>query len=945
MSWSPIKLEPGEGKPVTVLLINGIFTGLTGVFLLTSANVLFLDAYGARYLPHAYIGAGILGSLVGLLYTKIQKYVSLRQLLSGNLAFFVFIIVLFRLLFELPGKWPAAILFISATMITNLSGLVTEAVKGLLFNIRQGKRLFGFISVGALIPAIAGGFAVPLLVKIIRGTENLLIFSALGLAISLAILFYIFKAFPESFSEADGNPDKASEKSASAELPKSRYLLLIFAFSVMMIFSFYFINYNFGEQLNTRFPDKDEMASYFAIFLSIGYVISLLSVTFISSRVLTRYGLTGGLIILPAVLMIGSIALVIGSFLPGALIIVFAAAVINRIIYLSFMTPFTSPSLATLYLPLPVHQRIGAQAMTNSVVMPVFTVIAGALLLLFTDVFHFEAIHISIALIIVLAVWIVITLLLRKEYPVVLDKALSKRALGEISSLSLEDSSTLGVIQNSLKSSVPGRVIYALNVLAELNDKSLNAVLVELLSHPAPEVRLAALEKIEGTETDLSPEVIQPFLQREKVPEVKGRACRTLSAIGGSDVFEEVVPYLSDNHREVRMGAMVGLLRHCGIEGVLAAGEPLIKFQNSENAAERAFAAEVLGEVHTRSFYRPLLKLLNDPELEVKREALTAAGKLKNPALWPSVLSNLSESTMSGAAKSALVAGGDSTLPVMETAFTSHEQKSRLRIVDICARIPGEMSSAFLKSRIDFPDADIRCAVLTALEKKEYHADNREDSEAANQQLLKELASAAWLNAALLDIDDDADYAPLKKAINSDISKILERVFDLLSFIYPAQNILRARDNINSPSSNQRAIALEIVDLLLPRQLKDWLIFLLEHAEPAKCLDALKDGFPQKQMSHRERLKEIIISNHEVISPWTQNCALYAVGKRGDKDLCDTVLNALSSPEWLLRETAVWVLSSIDPQDFKNRVNTFKRDPNPNVVRIASQLSKELTNN
>ena len=118
-----------------------------------------------------------------------------------------------------------------------------------------------------------------------------------------------------------------------------------------------------------------------------------------------------------------------------------------------------------------------------------------------------------------------------------------------------------------------------------------------------------------------------------------------------------------------------------------------------------------------------------------------------------------------------------------ETAFTSHEHKSRLRIVDICARIPGEMSSAFLKSHIDFPDADIRCAVLTALEKKEYHADNREDSEAANQQLLKELASAAWLNAALLDIDDDADYAPLKKAINSDISKILERIFDLLSFV------------------------------------------------------------------------------------------------------------------------------------------------------------------
>ncbi len=603
--------------------------GLAQIFLNTAANVLFLDAYGTHYLPHAYIGSGIFGALVGVLYTKIQKHVSLRQLFVGNLTLLFVTIVLFRLLFELPGKWPIAALFIALNSILVLNGFVFMPVQGLLFNLRQGKRLFGLISAGGLISAIAGGFAVPVLVKISGGTENLLIFTALSFALMLAILLYIFKAFPDRFSEADKTTDKAAEKSATIELLKSKYLRLIFAVSIMMIFIFYFLNYIFSEQMKMKFPDKDEMASYFAIFFSVGRVVSLFCVTFISGRVLTRYGLTGGLIVMPAVLIVGSIVLIIGTFLPGALIFVFTVAVINRIIYLSLMAGFTSPSMATLYLPLPVHQRISAQALNDSIVMPVFTVIAGASLLLFTDVFHFEMVHITIVMIIVLAVWIVITLLLRKEYPVVLDKALTKRALGEIPYLSLEDSSTLEVLQTNLQSAVPGRVIYALNVLADLNHESLNTVLVELLSHPVPEVRLAALEKIERTETEVSPEVIQTFLQKEKVPEVKGRACRTLSAIGGSDVFEDVVPFLTDNNREVRMGAMVGLLRHCGIEGVLAAGEHLIKFQNSENAAERAFAAEVLGEVHTRSFYRPLLKLLIDPELEVKREALTAAGKLK----------------------------------------------------------------------------------------------------------------------------------------------------------------------------------------------------------------------------------------------------------------------------------------------------------------------------
>ncbi len=943
MAWSPINLEPGEGKPVTVLLISSIFSGLTAIFLLTAANVLFLDAYGARYLPHAYMGSGIFGALLGLLYAKLQKHVSLRQLLSGNLVLSIVTIVLFRLLFELPGKWPAAVLFISHTSILFLTGLVSVTVPGLLFNLRQGKRLFGLISAGGLISGIAGGFAVPLLVKFIGGTENILIFTALSIALTLGILFYIFKAFPDRFSEAEGSPEKAAEKSSSAELLKSRYLRLIFGISVMTVFTFYFLNYIFSEQLKAKFPDKDEMATYYAIFISVGLMISLFSVTFFSAKVLTRYGLTGGLIVMPVFLMIGSIALVIGTFLPGALIIVFTVAVINRILYASLNTGFNAASMATLYLPLPVDQRIGAQAMNESIVRPVVTIIAGASLLLFTNVFHFEVLHISIAMIIVLVLWIAITLLLRKEYPIVLDKALAKRDIGEISYISLEDSSTLGVLQKSLQSSVPGRVIYALKVLVDLNHESLNAVLIELLSHPAPEVRLAALEKIEETETTVSPEIIQSFLQKESVPDVKGRACSTLSAIGGSDVFEEVVLFLSDNHREVRMGAMVGLLRHCGIEGVLAAGEQLIKFQNSEIPAEREFAAEVLGEVQTGSFYRPLMKLLNDPELEVKRAALTAAGKLKNPALWPSVLNSLSVSNLSGAAQSALIAGGDSTLPVLETAFTSHERKSQLRIVDICARILGEKSRDFLKSRINFPDADIRSAVLTALEKKQYHADSGEDIEAANHQLLKELASTAWLNASLLDIDDNSDSTPLKNAIHSDISKILQRVFALLSFIYPAQNILHARDSINSESSNQRAIALEIIDLLLPRQLKDWLFLLLENAEPAKCLNALKDGFPQEQIGHRERLKELINRDYAAISPWTQSCALYAVGKSGDRDLSDAVLNALSSPEWLIRETAVWTLCKYDPQEFTSRVSTFKRDPSPNVVGIASHLSEELT--
>jgi len=76
-----------------------------------------------------------------------------------------------------------------------------------------------------------------------------------------------------------------------------------------------------------------------------------------------------------------------------------------------------------------------------------------------------------------------------------------------------------------------------------------------------------------------------------------------------------------------------------------------------------------LGEVGIRDFYQPLIELLHDENFKVRKEALISAGKLKNPKLWELVVGNLTKPELYSSAVSALISGGEATVPDLEKAF------------------------------------------------------------------------------------------------------------------------------------------------------------------------------------------------------------------------------------------------------------------------------------
>ena len=131
-------------------------------------------------------------------------------------------------------------------------------------------------------------------------------------------------------------------------------------------------------------------------------------------------------------------------------------------------------------------------------------------------------------------------------------------------------------------------------------------MLVPLLEHPDVNVRQDVLRRLEGTRATSAIAAVRQHLRSEGTLQARATAVRTLCALGEVEVVEEVMPYLNDAEPQIRIGAMVGLLRYGGIEGVLVAGERLLAMVHAPDPTLREMAAQVLGERRPPEFLSTL---------------------------------------------------------------------------------------------------------------------------------------------------------------------------------------------------------------------------------------------------------------------------------------------------------------------------------------------------
>ncbi len=928
-----IGIHPGEGLPTALLFGQAFGLGVALYTMFTAANAIFLDEFGAEAIPYVYIVAAIINALIGVGFTWLERYFSFAQLLVTTLIFLALSTLILRL--GLTAVGPAGQIGLAGLLIFALpvwlrlmwvlGNLVIWALAGRLFDVRQSKRLFTLIMAGAVFGIILSGLILTPIILII-GTSNLLFITVACLAAVLGLLLLTISKFRSQLDKAEASTvnTAAQPKAQWRYFLSNRYILLIFIYTVLSTLGTYVLDFAFFAETRSNISDLDELARFLGNYIGITTLVMLV-VSVAAGPIISRYGVKFGLWANPTFVAVGVILVILTLVTLGPIGLMFWLVVFTKGSDDVLVSATTNTSVRILYQPLPTHQQVPLQTAVESIISPLSMGLAGVLLLIFRALGIFDTLPIIIALFIILIGWVSVSLLLSQEYGTALKQALTARRFSDEETPRLFDRSSLEVIDQALSSDRAEMAIYVLNLMEEAHFDTFSKFLPRLLNHPRAEVRLAGLQFIERHRLiDTSP-LIETMIEAESNRRVRGRALRTLASLIGPKFIPTANAHLQTTDAIIQQEVMVGLLRYAGLEGVLSAGETLLRWIDSPDPNQRSLAAKVLGETQLETYFHPLEKLLDDEDISVQQAALQAAGQLKNPTLWPQVASALSSDKVGEQAVKALMQGGPTTIPILTELFDDPNttDKTRLSIAQIAGHIQTPESTNFLKQHLAFPHHDVRTKILFALSSHHYQADIA-TIPYIQAQLKSEADRASWLLATIVDLNESETVAPLmtpiQEALQNDLFQIRNRIFYLLSFRYESDTILQTQIYLTT-SSEKRAYALEVLDVLLDRETKQMALPLISDTLTAKQqLDRLATLFPQPTLDHIHRLKAILEVPELELGRWVRAYALYLIGVLQLNTLSETVTTFLvTTNDPLLREGAVQTLKQLDA-DFADKM-------------------------
>jgi HEAT repeat protein len=907
-----------EVRPVLLMFAYSVLMGVGSVAYEAAAGGLFLSQESeetAERLPYVYLFAALVTTAAGAVYTRLEAVLPLRTLLTAVLGCLTAAMVVVRIALADADLAPRAIPVIRTfqEVLWMLAELVFWTLAVHRFNLQQGKRLFALIGSGEMIAKFFAGAALKRVLEVVS-VENLFLVSAAAELACLVLVAMISADIPHAAGRGgDEDGEGASGSRLSwGEVFTTPYLALIMALTAVTMTAWYLLDIAFQSGVSREFANPEDVATFLGSMTSLVGVLTLAARAFLAQKLITRLGVRGSLLVQPVAMAVTAAAVIASGLATGSGS-VFWPLVMLKVAEEVLTAAVQEPSQRILFQPLPASQRSAAQGYAEGLVHPLTGVAVSLLLIGWTQAGEFTTMQAAWVLMGVLAGWGVLTLSLGRRYTEVLEKSLARRSL-DLHALNLNDGSSRTVVNRYLASSDQMEVIYALNLMTGEPDDAMVKMLSALLNHPSEHVRLEALRRIERHRAAGARGPVDRLISEDPSPAVAGAAARTLVALGETDVLDRVTPLLYDLRPDVRTGAMVGLLRDGGIEGVLAAGEWMVLLTRSDVAADRINAAEILGQVGIRSFYRPLRPLLADPDVEVRRAAIVAAGQVGNPALWPEVLGNMGTPALRPAIGSALVAGGASALPALEAALERETGPAAQAMLLRCVRRIGTGAAIpILWKRVDHPEKAARREALVGLRQLNFEPSTA-DRATLTGHIDRDSGRAAWLLAALEDLEAAEASGPLVRALEIEIRRIVDLMFLSLGLLYPSAAIRDARIHLDGDSPEKRALAVEVVDQLVGRDLKERIFPLVEDLPRRARLDRLAGLHPQAPLGPRERLRQVLEAA-DWLSPWTRACAVFVIGGARNSELRATVARLTESKDRLLAETAAWTAARLDAQE------------------------------
>jgi HEAT repeat protein len=278
--------------------------------------------------------------------------------------------------------------------------------------------------------------------------------------------------------------------------------------------------------------------------------------------------------------------------------------------------------------------------------------------------------------------------------------------------------------------------------------------------------------------------------------------------------------------------------------------DKIVHTNNKEADVAKMEAAKVIGMMDPNpSFDIHLTRLLKEESPEVRRYAIESAGKLKNRKFVPILLSQLKDPMIGRVAGNALEEYGQKILGTLKDYLADSDEDVRIRkaIPDIMFRIGTKRAADLMALELEKNDAQIESEVIEALFKlRTKDPELRFLKRHIEPKLLFVIKKCYLLLIEMHDLMLDDRKAQLVSDLEIDLARSLKHIFELLSLIYPHEDILKAYQNISSGTKESVDYSCELLDNILNKQLREYIFPLIEDM-----------SFDEKVKRCKKMLKEI----------------------------------------------------------------------------------------
>ena len=838
----------------TLLLQLNIFIIITTLLIVKpTINSLFLSELTSDALPLGYVLTAVLAVIGSYFYDKALEKYPLNIIIDRTLIGSVISLILFSLALNfklaigsflyIPYVWVAIFGLLTASQFWILANLV--------YNVREAKRVFGFIGAGAIAGGIFGGYLTSILTNFLN-TEDLLFVAGVLLTICVPITRYIWKNEVVKLNDFQVAIRSDPKSDSPFKLIKQSKLLRLIAIVIgISVLIAKLVDYQYSDYASRLIEDQEELTSFFGFWFSTLSVISLLIQLFLTQRIVGTFGVGKSLLWLPSGILIGSILLLV---IPQLWVIVFIKVVDG-----SLKQSVNKAATELLSIPIPIEIKKKTKTFTDVVVDSIATGLAGFILIFFINGLNISSTYISLIIIALISIWLYFIYDLRKEY------IISFKKLIEVSPIKKEKSnkkdikvtSIVDTVIRVLKEGNENQVLHMLQKTLEVKDERFFTAIKDQLNHTSPKIRALAVENLYFLRTENLSNNIEALIH-DSDQQVTTAAFRYLIKNYGKNTEDLFNKYLNSNDKTIANAALIGLSLELRNNLSL---QNRYRLENKINTALTQYSElnsqvdktnkiitilEAIGNAKVEKYYDILKTQLKSDHIQIVNIAILSSAKTLDIQFIDTIISHLSGKETRKSAIEALTFYGEPIIDVIADKIRSESidlENANYAILVIENFASQKAINTLIKLTSD-TEHTIKIEAIEALRRLKWKHNHLQIKDRFIVDKILDECHLYQNTLAVIHSQIVIQYKKKDKKIESTevdearkglinllemrLDRQLQRIFRFLGIKYPPNDVDSILNTILKGKEEQRIHAIEFLENILDNQLKKELIPVAE---------------------------------------------------------------------------------------------------------------------